>query len=198
MRKHFVATLILTLLSNFPAANAFELTLETEIGTPLLNAANRTKLQRNWVSAGAMIGSHFLMRAEIYKLSGGFSMGSFQTGPSTNQVGSQEVTTSMLGLSIGTCYPSCSESAWRLIAGGGRAEREYSDTILGREFSTGAIWFTEIGYQWRWGNAMTGLSIASLNSDLKEAVRFDTATAHLEISKRNSEQLLKWNVGVAF
>lgn len=45
---------------------------------------------------------------------------------------------------------------------------------------------------------MTGLSIASLNSDLKEAVRFDTATSHLEISKRNSEQLLKWNVGVAF
>ncbi|MBK7893259.1 MAG: hypothetical protein IPJ84_21120 [Bdellovibrionales bacterium] len=181
-----------------PAAQAYELTLEADALSPLLRATDRTGVKQLWFSAGSFIDDHFIIRLEYFQQSGtDFGTGSSQTGGGS-QIGSQDVSTSMLGLSGGLCYPSCNQHSWRVRLGVGRAEREFSDSIMGRELSVGRIWFTEIGYQWRWGNAMTGLSIASLNSDLKEAVRFDTATAHLEISKRNSEQLLKWNVGVAF
>ena len=181
-----------------PAAQAYELTLEADALSPLLRATDRTGVKQLWFSAGSFIDDHFIIRLEYFQQSGtDFGTGSSQSGAG-NQIGSQDVSTSMLGLSGGVCYPGCSSHSWRVRLGVGRAEREFSDSIMGRSQSIGLMWQTEIGYQWRWDNVMTGVSIANLSSGLNEVANFDTATAHLEISKRNSEQLLKWNVGVAF
>lgn len=183
-------------LSSF--AHAFEISIETDLFGPILRLAGRSGVEQYWISPGILVGERFIVRAEVFQAEGkNFSMSSTQSGGS-GQVGDQNVKTSMLGGSLGYCFSGCNSDSFRAIVGVGSAERKFSDTILGDRFSNGSMWFGELGYQWRWGNAITSLSLTTIGSDLVETVTYGTPTAQLTISKNNLEPLIKWGIGLYF
>ncbi len=196
---NFAATFILgTLISFSSIANGFEVSLETDLVGSILRLGGRTGVEQHWVSPGILLDDHFIVRAEFFQTEGGnFSSSSFQSGGS-GQVGDQNVKTSMRGVGLGYCLSGCNGSSLRAIAGIGNAERRFEDTVLGPQYSTGSMWFGELGYQWRWGNAMTTLSWTTVRSDLKETASYSTPTAQLSITKNNPDTLIKWGVGFYF
>lgn len=186
------------LFSSPTISHGFEISLETDLVGPILRLGGRTGVEQHWVSPGILLNDHFIVRAEFFLTEGGnFSSSSFQFG-GAGQVGDQNVKTSMRGVSFGYCLSGCSSSSFRAIAGIGSAERRFDDTVLGPQYSTGSMWFGELGYQWRWGNAMTTLSWTTVRSDLKETVSYSTPTAQLSITNNNPDTLIKWGIGVYF
>jgi hypothetical protein len=196
---NFAATLFLgTLISFSSIAHGFEVSLETDLVGPILRLGGRTGVEQHWISPGILLDDHFIVRAEFFQTEGGnFSSSSFQSGGS-GQVGNQNVETSMRGVGLGYCLSGCNTHSFRAVAGLGMAERKFNDTVLGPRYANGSMWFAELGYQWRWGNALTSLSWITVQSDLTETVDYSTPTAQLSITKNNPESLMKWGVGFYF
>ncbi len=192
------SSLVVLVLIFSDVAHGFEVSLETDLTGPILRLGGRSGIEQYWISPGILFNDHFVVRAEFFLTEGGnFSSGSIQSG-GAGQVGEQNVKTSMRGASFGYCLSGCNSSSFRAIAGIGSAERKFDDTVLGPQYSNGSMWFGELGYQWRWGNAMTSLSLATVQSDLKETVSYSTPTAQLSMTKANSDTLIKWGIGFYF
>lgn len=186
-------TLIILVAMLGSEAYAWNLGVEADILHPLLRSAERTQVDRTWISPRFFFAEQFHIGAELIHDSGEVSGSASGTA-----IGETSAPSSFRGLSFGY-YPSgYINNSFRISIAAGSAKRRFTDSLLGSSETRGTFYLVEAGYQFVGTLGLLGMSLAWMDSDLKEEASFSLAGNQSELKKSNSDVLLKVAVGVAF
>jgi hypothetical protein len=175
-------------------ARAVSMGAEVDMFHPTLKLFNRTSFFRLWFTPYLYVADNWAVGAD-YMYDDGRSVGSSSTNVSTDP----RAPTILTGLRLAHYFSGFSRDSLKLCFGYGVAHRDFDDSALISDYSDGAYYLLEGGYQWVIGNHFSlGTLVSYYDSSVGEEVSVNTGTSFSRIEKGSSETILKVTLGVQF